>query len=188
MTLGWEIGGDTFGNDPHNVSGELYLLYPLRWINLDMSSGTLAAGDSQDITINFDSNDIEEGFHSGDIVITCDAWDTKIINVVLNVVVPNEVNETLPATVELTGNYPNPFNPQTEIGFQIPKATEVELKIYNSKGQLVRTLADSYFPAGTHSLVWDGKDSSNNAVGSGIYFYKLSADNSTQTRKMVLLK
>ncbi|MCF7920401.1 MAG: T9SS type A sorting domain-containing protein [Candidatus Cloacimonetes bacterium] len=188
MTLGWEIGGDGYGNDPHNVSGYLYLLYPLRWINLDTSSGTLGANESQVVTINFDSNFIEEGIHTGDIVITCDTWDTKIINVTLEVGPVNHNDQPLPNALVLAGNYPNPFNPVTEISFQIPQATEVELKVYNSRGQLVRTLIDSYFPAGSHSLLWDGKDDNDKAVGSGVYFYRLKADSTIQTRKMVLLK
>ncbi len=188
MTLGWEIGGDGFYGEPHNVSGELYLLYPLRWINLDTSSGNLAPGDSQEITINFDTNDIEAGIHTGDIVISCDNWDTKIINVVLNVEEVGETDEPINGIVELTGNYPNPFNPETEIYFRIPSAMDVELKVFNLKGQLVRNLVDSYLAAGSHSLIWNGRDNNEKAVSSGVYFYYLKVDNTVQTRKMVLLK
>ncbi|MCF7919473.1 MAG: T9SS type A sorting domain-containing protein [Candidatus Cloacimonetes bacterium] len=188
MTIGWEIGGDGYGEEPHNITGELYLLYPLRWINLDTSSGTLGAGESQTITVNFDSNDIEEGIHTGDIVITCDSWDTKIINVVLNVIVVGDDEESLPEAVRLSGNYPNPFNPETKINFQLPDAMKVNLRVYNSKGQEVRQLADNYFPAGSHSLLWNGKDNAGVTVGSGIYFYTLKTDNEVLTHKMVLIK
>ncbi|MDP8220275.1 MAG: T9SS type A sorting domain-containing protein, partial [Candidatus Stygibacter frigidus] len=85
MTFGWEIGGDGYGADPHNVTGDIYMQYPLRWINLDTSSGNLEDGEDMEITMNFDTNDIEEGIHTCDIVITCDSWDTKIITVVINV-------------------------------------------------------------------------------------------------------
>jgi len=79
MSFGWEIGGDGFGEEPHNVTGEIYMLYPLRWINLDTSSGNLEDGEDVEITMNFDTNNIEEGIHNCDIVITCDSWDTKIL-------------------------------------------------------------------------------------------------------------
>jgi len=188
MTIGWEVGGDGYGDDPHNVTGEINLLYPLRWMNLDMSSGTLQPDESQVVTINFDSSDIEEGVHTGEIVVTNDSWDSKSINVVLDVRIVGEDTDPLPTVVKLTGNYPNPFNPETEINFQLPTEAEVQLKVYNSKGQLVRTLADAYFPSGSHSLSWNGKDNNDKAVGSGVYFYTLTAYGENYTNKMVLLK
>ncbi len=189
MTFGWEIGGDGFFGEPHFVTGEIYMLYPLRWINLDTSSGTLSSDETCDITINFDTNDIEEGIHSCDIVITCDSWDTKIVNIVLNVFVPgDEDNNELPETVTLSGNYPNPFNPETEILFQLPENEKINLSVYNLKGQLVRTLIDSYLPGGSHSVIWDGTDNQGKLAGSGVYFYQLSAGNINKTGKMVLLK
>ncbi len=189
MTFGWEIGGDGFFGEPHFVTGEIYMLYPLRWINLDTSSGTLASDETSEITINFDTNDIEEGIHTCDIVITCDSWDTKIVNIVLNVFTPDdEDNNELPETVILSGNYPNPFNPETEILFQLPENEKTNLSVYNLKGQLVRTLIDTYLPGGSHSVVWDGTDNQGKQAGSGVYFYQLSAGNIIKTGKMVLLK
>ena len=189
MTFGWEIGGDGYFAEPHYVTGEIYMLYPLRWINLDTSSGTLASDETSEITINFDTNDIEEGIHTCDIVITCDSWDTKIVNIVLNVFTPDdEDNNELPETVILSGNYPNPFNPETEILFQLPENEKTNLSVYNLKGQLVRTLIDTYLPGGSHSVVWDGTDNQGKQAGSGVYFYQLSAGNIIKTGKMVLLK
>ncbi|MDP8322401.1 MAG: T9SS type A sorting domain-containing protein, partial [Candidatus Stygibacter australis] len=189
MTLGWEIGGDGFGEEPHNVTGEIYMLYPLRWINLDTSSGNLEDGEDVEITMNFDTNDIEEGIHTCDIVITCDSWDTKIINVVLNVTNGDDNNSSeLPEAVTLNGNYPNPFNPETEIMFLLPNNEKINLSVYNLKGQLVRTLVDNYLPGGSHSIIWDGKTNNGEMVSSGVYFYKLSVGETSETRKMILLK
>ncbi len=188
ITLGWEIAGDGEGGEPHTISGELTLLNTLSWLDLDISGGNLEPEGSWEITINFDSHNIEAGIYTCDIVITCASWDTKIINVVLNVETVGEDDEPINGIAELTGNYPNPFNPETEINFQIPSATKVELKVYNLKGQLVRNLVDSYLAAGSHSLIWNGRDNNEKAVSSGVYFYYLKADNTVQTRKMVLLK
>ena len=85
-------------------------------------------------------------------------------------------------------NFPNPFNPETTINYYLKENSKVSLKIYNIKGQLVKTLLDDIKPAGDHSVIWDGSDSNGNRVGSAIYFYKLKTDNFKKTKKMILLK
>lgn len=82
----------------------------------------------------------------------------------------------------------NPFNPVTNIRFQIPKQEQVELKIFNSLGQEIRTLADKEYPAGRHTLVWNGKNNHGNSVASGVYIYKISTGSFVQTKKMSFLK
>jgi hypothetical protein len=85
-------------------------------------------------------------------------------------------------------NYPNPFNPSTSISFSIPKAGHADLKIYNVRGQLVRTLVHANLSVGSHTIVWDGTDEMGNGVVSGVYFAKLDANGKKLTQKMVLLK
>lgn len=84
-------------------------------------------------------------------------------------------------------NYPNPFNPETKISFSIPENSNIELIIYNIKGQKVKTLAKIYFDKGNHSVIWNGKDSNDNLVGSGVYFYKLNVNGRTEAFKKCLL-
>jgi len=89
----------------------------------------------------------------------------------------------------LAQNYPNPFNPETTIQFTTENTEKnTELVIYNLKGQKVRTIVNEIFPAGQHSIIWDGKDGSGNSVSSGLYFYKLKAGRYTSTKKMILMK
>lgn len=96
---------------------------------------------------------------------------------------------SVPAPVfSLAQNYPNPFNPSTTIRFSLDSAQPASLRIYNSRGQLVRTLVDGVGEAGPQLLVWDGRDDSGNALGSGIYLYRLSVTGKTETRKMILIK
>ncbi|HEY3295406.1 MAG TPA: FlgD immunoglobulin-like domain containing protein [bacterium] len=95
---------------------------------------------------------------------------------------------TLPTSYKLYQNYPNPFNPQTEIRFDLPEAVRVELKIYNSLGQLVTTLADQVRPAGSYTLLWDGTSSSGSVVASGLYIYQLRAGAFTDAKKMLLMR
>jgi len=85
-------------------------------------------------------------------------------------------------------NYPNPFNPTTEISFSLPQTSNVDIKIYNVKGQEIITLLDNDLKEGNHSVVWNGKDTNNNSVSSGIYFYKISTKDSCLTKRMILMK
>ncbi|KAA3597653.1 MAG: T9SS C-terminal target domain-containing protein [Calditrichaeota bacterium] len=88
----------------------------------------------------------------------------------------------------LAQNFPNPFNPNTQINFQIAKTQDVKLEVYNLKGELVKELVNENLSKGSHSTNWDGTDSFGNQVSSGTYFYKISAGTFTQTNKMILLK
>lgn len=98
-------------------------------------------------------------------------------------------DENAPALVtKLKGNYPNPFNPETTISFSLKESGNAELKVYNAKGQLVRTLAKGTMDAGEHRLVWDGRDDRGSSVASGIYFYRLMTKNYQETKKMILMK
>jgi hypothetical protein len=92
-------------------------------------------------------------------------------------------NLSLPSEFQLDQNYPNPFNPATTISFALPQASQVTLKIYNSTGQLVKTLVQNHLDAGVHEVRLDAGD-----LSSGMYFYHINAGNFAKTRKMVLMK
>lgn len=100
----------------------------------------------------------------------------------------NEPIEILPSTYTLDQNYPNPFNPETVISFSLPKSGNVQIKIYDVLGNEVRTLIDEERFAGKHNIYWNSTDNFGKRVSSGVYFYTISADNFTQTKKMVLMK
>jgi hypothetical protein len=85
--------------------------------------------------------------------------------------------------VVLIGNYPNPFNPVTDISFSLPIASHVKLEIFNVMGQKVATLVDGHLEAGEHIVQWDGS-----MTASGVYLYRLQADDFVGTKKMILLK
>lgn len=94
----------------------------------------------------------------------------------------------VPQSYNLRQNYPNPFNPTTQIEFSIPEAGNVTLKIYNSVGQLVKTLVNGNISEGYHQVTWDATDNSGNKLSSGVYFYRITARTFTQINKMMLLK
>ncbi len=95
---------------------------------------------------------------------------------------------THPIEFSLAQNYPNPFNPETEIGFSLPVDCRVQLRIYNVTGQLVKVLYQKDYPAGAHSISWDGTNMKGENVGSGIYFYRMEAGDFVQQKKMVLMR
>ncbi|MCK4980560.1 MAG: T9SS type A sorting domain-containing protein, partial [Candidatus Delongbacteria bacterium] len=83
--------------------------------------------------------------------------------------------------------YPNPFNPTTTIKFSIPEEGEVDLTIYNIKGQKIKTLAKNQYVKGDHSIIWNGNDELGNSVSSGLYFYRLNINGNTEAIKKCLL-
>ncbi len=98
-----------------------------------------------------------------------------------------------PNATALLANYPNPFNPETWIPYQLAKAADVTVTIYASDGNIVRTLAIGHRDAGMYhnrsqAAYWDGKNEMSESVASGIYFYTLTAGNFSATRKMLILK
>ncbi len=96
--------------------------------------------------------------------------------------------ENAPASFALSGNYPNPFNPKTTICFDLPMSAQVELRVYDTGGHLVDTVLDGPRSAGSHEVVWSGRDQEGRSVPSGVYFYRLDAGPFSQIQKMVLLK
>lgn len=88
----------------------------------------------------------------------------------------------------LSSNFPNPFNPETVIQYQLPRPGQVRLEVYNLLGQKIRTLVDEVQPVGFYQAIWDGKDAGGEKVSSGIYFYRLSGEQGQLTRRMLLLR
>jgi hypothetical protein len=101
----------------------------------------------------------------------------------------NSTSKDTPVESQIkTGNYPNPFNPQTQIAYSLTEDCYVKLTIYNIQGQKVKQLLDEYQSAGTKEVVWDGCDENGERVASGIYFYRIEAGPNFATKRMVLLK
>ena len=99
-----------------------------------------------------------------------------------------ELEESTPAHFKLERNYPNPFNPETVIKFTLAQDCQVTLKVYNILGQVVNTVVDEMLPAGGHSVIWNGKNEQGRDVASGVYFYRIKADDFESIQKMTLLR
>ncbi len=98
------------------------------------------------------------------------------------------VDENISHATRLFEAYPNPFNPKTNISFNLQQEEQVKINIYNIAGKSVRKLIDTKMPAGHHSVEWDGTDDTNNALGSGVYFYRMTTSDYQDLKKLILLK
>ncbi len=96
--------------------------------------------------------------------------------------------ETLPENCRLFPNYPNPFNPETWIDYQLSKDSHVSVEIYNVGGQLVRTLVNGQQQPGLHRVRWDGRDQDGTPAASGVYLCQLRSERLVETSKMILLR
>jgi hypothetical protein len=181
---------------------------PLRWSYEDVARPvypphgicectTLGPDKHLDLTLKFNTQAIIAALgpvHDGEVrVLTLTGMNydgTRITGqdcVVITKPGPSKPSDGMANEFSLGDNYPNPFNPQTEIGFTVPVACKVEIKVYNVAGQLVKT-CERYYPAGTHSITWDGTNLKGENVASGIYFYRMEAGDFVQQKKMVLMR
>jgi M6 family metalloprotease-like protein len=96
--------------------------------------------------------------------------------------------QALPEVLTLFPNFPNPFNAQTVINYQLPKASPVEFSIYNVTGQRIRHIVAAVERSGLHSITWDGTDDAGRAVGTGVYMYQLSSGQEVRTSRLLLVK
>lgn len=99
----------------------------------------------------------------------------------------NSANQIVDEYV-LHQNYPNPFNPSTQISFSVPKATHVQVSVYNMLGQQNNVLMNQNVSAGTHHIIWDGTNELGETVTNGVYFYNVKSDFGIKTMKMMMLK
>ena len=129
-----------------------------------------------DYVITLIVNDLQLNSEPDSVTITV-LWDSVY------------VNELLPKVTKLLGNYPNPFNPTTQIDFSIQDDSNIDLSIYNIKGQKIKTLTHDEFATGSHSIIWNGEDEIGRPVSSGVYLYKLNVNGKTvAVKKCLLLK
>jgi hypothetical protein len=99
-----------------------------------------------------------------------------------------ESSDLLPSEYLLEQNYPNPFNPITQISFGVTTAGNVNIAVYNLLGQKIKTLVSEFKDAGKYNVTWNATDDGGQPVPSGVYFYRLTTDNRSETKRMMFLK
>jgi len=168
------------------------------WLKFDTAGGadppaaTLDGTTPMDVWVIADYTGMDTGTYTATVTVTSeDAGNSpQEISVVLSILVDVFFveSENLPTSYALSQNYPNPFNPSTKIMFDIPTRSHVTLTVYNVLGQKVTTLVDKEMPPGSYVADWNSTSDNGKEVTSGVYFYKLEADDFIQTKKMLLLK
>ncbi len=148
-----------------------------------VSTGSLniRSGDSVEVSVAFIG-----GYNFDDLLANAvNAKDMFNFTTDIN----DDLNDNnLPDNFNLMQNYPNPFNPTTNIAFDLGISSNVRLDIFNIMGQVVKTLYAGKLSSGRHQFEWDATNENFNKVSSGVYFYKLSTDFHSQTKKMLLIK
>lgn len=180
-TDSWAISFFPEDQQPEVTSGSFWLVF--NW-----GDGT---PDSPGVGTDTDDPDFRSAWYSINSGWNAFAAGDFIMRVIIST--PTGITElipdgSLPETFELIGNYPNPFNPATEIIFAAPRSGHVRLEIYNIIGQKVKTLVDESVTAGLKAVTWDGSSDSGYPVASGIYYYRLSTADGIDVKKMTFLK
>ena len=126
----------------------------------------------------------------GDLDIAVTNWSPHTVTLLMNreLVGLKTPGDQIPKQFALHQNYPNPFNPVTFINYDLPKRERVDLIIYNTLGQKVKTLLSKNQESGYYTAVWDATNDNGNKVSSGLYFYRLQAGKFIDTKKVILLK
>jgi Peptidase family C25/Propeptide_C25/Carboxypeptidase regulatory-like domain/FlgD Ig-like domain len=151
------------------------------WTQLEIDLGDFEGTAQIRFRFGSDDNTHREGWYIDDVMIVPNAPSLA----------DAEEIELFPTRMALYQNSPNPFSSSvasTRIRFELPKSSKVTLKVYDTSGRLVRTLANSPLDGGSHSVSWNGRDSHDRQVGSGIYYYVLNSDGKNQSRQMLILK
>lgn len=142
------------------------------------TSGTIGSYEGGTLYLGINDNIPEDNYGSFIALI--------FVNVPTSVI--NERKEILTDSYNLSQNYPNPFNPSTTIEYSVQVIDNIQIIIYNSLGQLVKTLVNETKTPGEYSIVWNGKDDSGSLVVSGAYFYQIQTKDFVSSKKMILLK
>jgi hypothetical protein len=162
------------------------------WLRVAPASGSIAPGENALIEVTTDATMLSIGEHRLDVVVRSNDPASPAVVVpalarVVDVGTGIDPNEK-PTRFELLANYPNPFNPTTTIVYDLPVFADVRLAIYDAAGRKIRDLVKASEPPGRHFVTWDGRNSSNKPVATGVYFYRLTAGGKTLTKKMVLIR
>ena len=157
------------------------------WLEAIPDSGTVLPFSSEQIILSIDIPDTAQAgqMYFADVIIHNNSITPRITLPIVLTVIPASTNQDdiNPLHFALCQNHPNPFNPSTNIHFDIPYNTHVKLSVYDILGHRITTLINSDIDAGNHSVTFDGS-----TLPSGIYFYRIDTNQFSETRKMILIK
>jgi hypothetical protein len=150
-------------------------------------------GDSQFVALAFAAGQGADNIASVEVLKTLFGYIDELPlyelqTAVIDTIESEEATPDLPTRFEVHQNYPNPFNPYTTIEYALTEEAHVMVEVFNVLGQRIRLLVNETQPAQDHEVVWDGTDDGGQRVSSGLYFYRVTAGNFMDKKKMLLLK
>ena len=172
-----------------DASDAVFTIYQdVSWVSVLPAGGSLGQGENDILTVTFDSTGLVAGDYTAYLVFTHNApGSPDVVPVTLHVNDPG-TGVDVAGVFHLRGNYPNPFNPATDIVFTLPAAGAAKVDVLDMKGRLVRTVWSGDLEAGLHSFKWDGRDATGRTVAAGSYLGRLTTADRSATCKMTLAK
>ncbi|RPH92974.1 MAG: choice-of-anchor D domain-containing protein, partial [Lysobacterales bacterium] len=158
------------------------------WALVAPTSGTIPGGGSLDLTVTLNSTGLSAGTHRGVVHLLSNDLLHPDVQIPLTLVVQAAEPDPTPTVFSLAQNVPNPFHADTLIRVGIPGPGTVELRIFDIRGALVRTLATGPLDAGFRDYVWDGREDDGGQAPAGVYFCRLKSGQGEVTRRMMLMK
>ena len=194
ITVEFTNGTGYFSNGEHTSEGERMSVIVNKGkqksphVRVTRNSGTTGAVTAQITSLGTGPPSADSGYE-----MVLNTTELEIYPAVNDGAAPPNSIELIPDTTECLPNYPNPFNPETWIPYQLAKASTVQITIYNARGVVVRRLdlghqRAGYYTNRSRAAHWDGKNAQGERVASGIYFYQFKADKVSFLRKMLILK
>ncbi len=165
---------------------------PPTWLDANPRSGSVAAGDTFQVTVTFNSAGLAAGVYVGELrIMNNSATPEVVVPCTLTVITGTEEAvkpPSAPRVYALSQNSPNPVSGSTVIAYQLPAKNDISLNIYDATGRMVTSLVNGSFEPGFYETVWDGRDSLDREVPIGVYFYRLRAGNFVASKKLVVLR
>lgn len=173
---------------PDRIAATSVRAEPAAWALVAPSTGTIPPGGTVDLTVALDATGLEPSTYNGLVRIRSNDPSSPEVQVPLTIMVSEDSTVVPPAQLLLMQNVPNPFNPDTIIRIGLPAPGEVQLRIFDLRGTMVRTLVAGDLGAGFHDYVWQGQAEDGAEVPSGVYLYRLSTSGGVITRRMTLVR
>jgi len=200
-SVGIENGAGTVGlqvafNQPY-LHNELAVLFtnaaPVTWLSVFPTSGTVPAHNLDGIGVTFNATGLIPGTYQALVRIVSNDVDEHIVNIPVTLNVQSgatgaELGSDLPIRFALDPPQPNPFDGAASVRFAVPMERHVVVSVYDVTGRLVRNLVNGTLPAGHHVATWDACDERGRRVTAGVYFYRMTAPEFSQVRKITLLR
>ncbi|MBK6765153.1 MAG: carboxypeptidase regulatory-like domain-containing protein [bacterium] len=159
------------------------------WLSVSPAAGEIPVGFTELLTVTFNTNGLAAGVYTGELEISHNGLTGRItIPVILDLALSNTPTSAMPEAYALRGNYPNPFNGQTEIAFDLPSAGPVTMTVHNLLGQQVATVLDGTRAAGFHTVNWQARSANGTDLTTGLYFLRMTASGHEFVSKMILTR